>query len=76
MLGICLQARAVEGFLHVLQKYCTESLCNNLRAHTITNVQSNNDKVNPSIRFFPPILNVGCTAYFISIFSLFNISAI
>uniref|UniRef100_A0A7I4AZ48 UDENN domain-containing protein n=1 Tax=Physcomitrium patens TaxID=3218 RepID=A0A7I4AZ48_PHYPA len=39
------QARAVEGFLHVLQKYCTESLCNNLRAHTITNVQSNNDKV-------------------------------
>ncbi|KAG0611477.1 hypothetical protein M758_7G143900 [Ceratodon purpureus] len=39
------QATAVDGFLQVLRKYCTESLCNNLRAHTITNVQSNNDKV-------------------------------
>lgn len=39
------QTKAVEGFLQVLRKYCTESLCKNLRAHTITNVQSNNDKV-------------------------------
>lgn len=39
------QASAVEGFLQVLQKYCAEVLCKNLRSHTITNVQSNNDKV-------------------------------
>ncbi|KAG0558563.1 hypothetical protein KC19_10G038000 [Ceratodon purpureus] len=39
------QAHAVEGFLQVLQKYCTGVLCKNLRSHTITNVQSNNDKV-------------------------------
>jgi hypothetical protein len=45
MLDSCLQASAVEGFLQVLQKYCAEVLCKNLRSHTITNVQSNNDKV-------------------------------
>eukprot|EP00249_Psilotum_nudum_P015701 c25476_g2_i1 orf=164-2608(+) len=38
------QAHAAEGFLAVLRSYL-ESLCTNLRSHTITNVQSNNDKV-------------------------------
>lgn len=39
-----LQANAVNGFLGVIYRYL-ESLCHNLRSHTITNVQSNNDKV-------------------------------
>jgi len=39
------QASAVEGFLQVLYHYCAETLCKDLRSHTITNVQSNNDKV-------------------------------
>jgi len=38
------QANAVIGFLGVIYRYL-ESLCHNLRSHTITNVQSNNDKV-------------------------------
>ncbi|KAL3699207.1 hypothetical protein R1sor_017229 [Riccia sorocarpa] len=38
------QAEAAEGFLSVLHNYL-ESLCADLRAHTITNVQSNDDKV-------------------------------
>ncbi|XP_057839634.2 uncharacterized protein LOC131049560 isoform X1 [Cryptomeria japonica] len=38
------QAQAAEGFLAVVRSYL-ESLCSNLRAHTITNVQSNDDKV-------------------------------
>ncbi|KAH9321085.1 hypothetical protein KI387_015724, partial [Taxus chinensis] len=38
------QAQAAEGFLSVLRSYL-ESLCTNLRSHTITNVQSNDDKV-------------------------------
>ncbi|KAJ0031094.1 hypothetical protein Pint_13483 [Pistacia integerrima] len=35
---------AAKGFLAVLRSYL-DSLCSNLRSHTITNVQSNNDKV-------------------------------
>nr|GME11691.1 DENN (AEX-3) domain-containing protein [Ipomoea batatas] len=38
------QAEAARGFLRVLRSYL-DSLCSNLRCHTITNVQSNNDKV-------------------------------
>ncbi|KAI5076692.1 hypothetical protein GOP47_0008757 [Adiantum capillus-veneris] len=38
------QSQAAESFLAVLRSYL-ESLCRNLRSHTITNVQSNNDKV-------------------------------
>lgn len=38
------QVEAAKGFLGVLRSYL-DSLCSNLRAHTITNVQSNNDKV-------------------------------
>lgn len=38
------QYQAAESFLAVLRSYL-ESLCRNLRSHTITNVQSNNDKV-------------------------------
>ncbi|KAM7276143.1 hypothetical protein ACFE04_018009 [Oxalis oulophora] len=38
------QVEAAEGFLYVLRSYL-DSLCSNLRSHTITNVQSNNDKV-------------------------------
>ncbi|KAI9392835.1 hypothetical protein POPTR_006G143000v4 [Populus trichocarpa] len=38
------QVEAAKGFLGVLRSYL-DSLCSNLRSHTITNVQSNNDKV-------------------------------
>ncbi|CAM6084550.1 unnamed protein product [Calypogeia fissa] len=38
------QAAAADGFLAVLRNYL-ESLCMDLRTHTITNVQSNDDKV-------------------------------
>ncbi|VVB01451.1 unnamed protein product [Arabis nemorensis] len=38
------QVEAAKGFLGVLRLYM-DSLCSNLQSHTITNVQSNNDKV-------------------------------
>lgn len=38
------QVEAAKGFLAVLRSY-QDSLCSNLRSHTITNVQSNDDKV-------------------------------
>ncbi|WOL13709.1 hypothetical protein Cni_G22486 [Canna indica] len=38
------QIEAAKGFLAVLRSYL-DSFCSNLRSHTITNVQSNNDKV-------------------------------
>lgn len=38
------QVEAAKGFLAVLRAYL-DSLCSNLRSHTITNVQSNDDKV-------------------------------
>ncbi|KNA07225.1 hypothetical protein SOVF_173800 [Spinacia oleracea] len=38
------QVEAVRGFMEVLRSYL-DSLCSNLRSHTITNVQSNDDKV-------------------------------
>ncbi|XP_057766955.1 uncharacterized protein LOC130987423 isoform X2 [Salvia miltiorrhiza] len=38
------QIEAAKGFLEVLRSYL-DSLCSNLRSHTITNVQSNDDKV-------------------------------
>ncbi|KAK8581845.1 hypothetical protein V6N12_072051 [Hibiscus sabdariffa] len=38
------QIEAAKGFLSVLRSYL-DSLCSNIRSHTITNVQSNNDKV-------------------------------
>ncbi|KAL4269628.1 hypothetical protein GQ457_HM001880 [Hibiscus cannabinus] len=38
------QIEAAKGFLSVLRSY-VDSLCSNMRSHTITNVQSNNDKV-------------------------------
>ncbi|EES07628.1 uncharacterized protein LOC8081936 [Sorghum bicolor] len=38
------QVEAAKGFLAVLRDYL-DTLCSNLRSHTITNVQSNNDKV-------------------------------
>ncbi|PKA47168.1 hypothetical protein AXF42_Ash017113 [Apostasia shenzhenica] len=38
------QIEAAKGFLAVLRAYL-DSLCSNLRSHTITNVQSNDDKV-------------------------------
>ncbi|KAI3447200.1 hypothetical protein Pfo_003865 [Paulownia fortunei] len=38
------QVEAAKGFLGVLRSYL-DSLCSNLRSHTITNVQSNDDKV-------------------------------
>ncbi|KDP33906.1 hypothetical protein JCGZ_07477 [Jatropha curcas] len=38
------QVEAAKDFLAVLRSYL-DSLCSNLRSHTITNVQSNNDKV-------------------------------
>ncbi|XVE54002.1 hypothetical protein DITRI_Ditri03aG0047800 [Diplodiscus trichospermus] len=39
-----IQVEAAKGFLSVLRSYL-DSLCSNMRSHTITNVQSNNDKV-------------------------------
>ncbi|KAL7588950.1 hypothetical protein Lser_V15G38830 [Lactuca serriola] len=38
------QVEAAKGFLTVLRSHL-DSLCSNLRSHTITNVQSNDDKV-------------------------------
>ncbi|XP_073132350.1 uncharacterized protein [Henckelia pumila] len=38
------QVEAARAFLGVLRSYL-DSLCSNIRSHTITNVQSNNDKV-------------------------------
>ncbi|GLT81150.1 hypothetical protein SLA2020_525530 [Shorea laevis] len=38
------QIEAAKGFLQVLRSYL-DSLCSNMRSHTITNVQSNKDKV-------------------------------
>ncbi|KAK7388254.1 hypothetical protein VNO78_23065 [Psophocarpus tetragonolobus] len=38
------QIEAAKGFLSVLRSYL-DSLCHNIRSHTITNVQSNDDKV-------------------------------
>ncbi|KAE9609919.1 putative DENN domain-containing protein [Lupinus albus] len=38
------QIEAAKGFLSVLRSYL-DSLCCNIRSHTITNVQSNDDKV-------------------------------
>lgn len=39
-----LQAEAAWQFLDVMRSYL-ESLCSDLRFHTITNVQANNDRV-------------------------------
>ena len=41
---VSLQIEAAKGFLSVLRSYL-DSLCCNIRSHTITNVQSNDDKV-------------------------------
>ncbi|XP_042401536.1 uncharacterized protein LOC121991618 [Zingiber officinale] len=38
------QIEAAKGFLAIIRLYL-DSFCSNLRSHTITNVQSNNDKV-------------------------------
>ncbi|XP_065046698.1 uncharacterized protein LOC135678153 isoform X7 [Musa acuminata AAA Group] len=38
------QIEAAKGFLAILRSYL-DSFCSNLRSHTITNVQCNNDKV-------------------------------
>ncbi|KAF7080731.1 hypothetical protein CFC21_084761 [Triticum aestivum] len=43
------QVEAAKGFLAVLRSHL-DSLCSNLRSHTITNVQSNNDKVSLILR--------------------------
>jgi hypothetical protein len=43
------QVEAAKGFLAELRSYL-DSLCSNLRSHTITNVQSNNDKVSLILR--------------------------
>ncbi|KAF8779982.1 hypothetical protein HU200_002256 [Digitaria exilis] len=45
----CMQVEAAKGFLAVLRDYL-DTLCSNLRSHTITNVQSNNDKVSLLLR--------------------------
>lgn len=39
-----IQAEAAEQFLGVMRHYL-ESLCSEMRSHTITNVQSTNDRV-------------------------------
>lgn len=42
------QAEAAHQFLSILRNYL-ESLCSNLRSHTITNVQSSNDRVSECV---------------------------
>jgi hypothetical protein len=44
LVWISLQAEAAWQFLNVMRSYL-ESLCSDLPSHTITNVQSNNDRV-------------------------------
>ncbi|XP_058758575.1 uncharacterized protein LOC131631818 [Vicia villosa] len=44
-----MQVEAAKGFLSVLRSYL-DSLCYNIRSHTITNVQSNDDKVSLLLR--------------------------
>ena len=44
-----MQIEAAKGFLSVLKSYL-DSLCDNIRSHTITNVQSNDDKVSLLLR--------------------------
>ncbi|KAH9763247.1 UDENN domain-containing protein [Citrus sinensis] len=65
------QIEAAKGFLSVLRSYL-DSLCSNLRSHTITNVQSNNDKVSLLLKesfidSFPsrhrPFMRVGLEAW-------------
>jgi hypothetical protein len=46
---LSMQVEAAKGFLAVLRDYL-DTLCSNLRSHTITNVQSNNDKVSLLLR--------------------------
>jgi hypothetical protein len=50
---ILLQADVAWKFLNVIRTYL-ESLCSDLRFHTITDVQSNNDRVsNTNIVLYP-----------------------
>ncbi|KAK8570054.1 hypothetical protein V6N13_002755 [Hibiscus sabdariffa] len=46
------QAEAATQFLTVMREYL-ESLCANLRSHTITNVQSNDDRVGAHLALLP-----------------------
>ncbi|KAK8506148.1 hypothetical protein V6N13_002789 [Hibiscus sabdariffa] len=46
------QAEAATQFLTVMREYL-ESLCANLRSHTITNVQSNDDRVGTYVVLLP-----------------------
>lgn len=46
-----MKVEAAKGFLRVLRQYL-DSLCSNLRSHTITNVQSNDDKVRALLQHF------------------------
>lgn len=60
-----LQTECAAQFLNVMRKYM-ESLCSNLRSHTITSVQSNNDRVSESTFCFAfriecPITNQSLT---------------
>ncbi|KAK6152004.1 hypothetical protein DH2020_014639 [Rehmannia glutinosa] len=54
------QAEAAKGFLGVLRSYL-DSLCSNLRSHTITNVQSNDDKLIVWVLFLRPFSVYHCT---------------
>uniref|UniRef100_A0A0A9CNF5 UDENN domain-containing protein n=1 Tax=Arundo donax TaxID=35708 RepID=A0A0A9CNF5_ARUDO len=60
------QVEAAKGFLAVLRDYL-DTLCSNLRSHTITNVQSNNDKVCFSA-LAQIFLGVGVEFYFFPIY--------
>lgn len=50
-----IQAEAAEQFLGVMRHY-VESLCSEMRSHTITNVQSTNDRVSYLIRIILVII--------------------
>lgn len=56
-----MQAEAAGHFISVMKHYL-ESLCSNLRSHTITNVQSNNDKVNIRYTYFGLYMSTWCTS--------------
>ena len=56
-----IQIEAAKGFLSVLRSYL-DSLCSNMRSHTITNVQSNNDKVClVELEYFSKAALFGCS---------------
>lgn len=70
--GLCEQVEAAKGFLAVLRSYL-DSLCSNLRSHTITNVQSNDDKVCSSRIQYITIISMFICFHVSSLLSKFHV---